>query len=109
MSPESASATDRPSYFLISVSTRENLELGIKHGLAGFPSGESGAWTFCEIQQGVFVSFLYGARAHNLYKVTKGEAIVDAPPLPPWNPPTFKRSAKPSPFPFRPQLQPLPP
>jgi hypothetical protein len=62
---------DKPSYFLISVSTRENLELCIKHGLAGFPSGESGAWTFCEIQQGDFVSFLYGARAHNLYLVAK--------------------------------------
>jgi len=107
MSPESASATDRPSYFLISVSTRENLELCVKHGLAGFPSGESGAWTFCEIQQGDFVSFLYGARAHNLYKVAKREAIVDAAHVPPWKPLTFKESGKTYSFPFRLQLQPI--
>src|SRR5260370_22872128 len=107
MSPESASATDRPSYFLISVSTRENLELCIKHGLAGFPSGESGVWTFCEIQQGDFVSFLYGARAHNLYKVAKREAIVDAAHVPPWKPLTFKESGKTYSFPFRLQLQPI--
>src|SRR2546422_11152774 len=61
---------------------------------AGFPSGESGAWTFCEIQQGDFVSFLYGARAHNLYKVAKREAIVDAAHVPPWKPLTFKESGK---------------
>ena len=107
MSPESASATDRPSYFLISVSTRENLELCVKHSLAGFPSGESGAWTFCEIQQGDFVSFLYGARAHNLYKVAKREAIVDAAHVPPWKPLTFKESGKTYSFPFRLQLQPI--
>ena len=59
MMVEVPSAAARPSYFLVSVSTRENLELCIKHGLAGFPSGESGAWTFCEIQEGDFVSFLY--------------------------------------------------
>src|SRR5260370_35516410 len=105
MSPESASATDRPSYFLISVSTRENLELCVKHGLAGFPSGESGAWTFCEIQQGDFVSFLYGARAHNLYKGAKGEAIVDAAHVPPWKPLTFKEPGNPSSFLVRLQLK----
>jgi hypothetical protein len=104
---ESPGATNKPSYFLISVSTRENLELCIKHGLAGFPSGESGAWTFCEIQQGDFVSFLYGARAHNLYKVAKREAIVDAAHVPPWKPLTFKESGKTYSFPFRLQLQPI--
>jgi len=107
MPPESASATDRPSFFLISVSTRENLELCVKHSLAGFPSGESGAWTFCEIQQGDFVSFLYGARAHNLYKVAKREAIADAARVPPWKPLTFKESGKTYSFPFRLQLQPI--
>src|SRR5260370_16385262 len=100
MSPESASATDRPSYFLISVSTRENLELCVKHGLAGFPGGESGAWTFCEIQKGDFVSFLYGARAHNLYIVAKREAIVYAQHFPPLNPLVFKQPARTYSFPF---------
>jgi hypothetical protein len=107
MPPEIPGATDKPSYFLISVSTRENLELCVKHGLAGFPSGESGAWTFCEIQDGDFVSFLYGARAHNLYVVAKREAIVDAEHVPPWKPLTFKESGKTYSFPFRLQLQPI--
>jgi len=81
--------------------------LCVKYSLAGFPSGESGAWTFCEIQQGDFVSFLYGARAHNLYKVTKREAIADAARVPPWKPLTFKESGKTYSFPFRLQLQPI--
>lgn len=99
--------THAPSYFLISVSTRENLELCIRHGLAGFPSGESGAWTFCEIEEGDFVSFLYGARAHNLYRVAKREAISDAELLPPWKLLTFKESRRTYSFPFRLHLQPI--
>ena len=104
---EIPNATDKPSYFLISVSTRENLELCIRHGLAGFPSGESGAWTFCEIEKGDFVSFLYGARAHNLYRVAKREAISDAELLPPWKLLTFKESGRTYSFPFRLHLQPI--
>lgn len=104
---EVPAATDKPSYFLVSVSTRENLELCIRHGLAGFPSGESGAWTYCEIQEGDFVSFLYGARAHNLYRVAKREAISDAERLPPWRLLTFKESGKTYSFPFRLHLQPI--
>jgi hypothetical protein len=92
---------------LISVSTRENLELCIKHGLAGFPSGESGAWTFCEIGEGDFVSFLYGARAHNLYRVRKREAIRGAESLPPWKLLTFRESGRTYSFPFRLHLQPI--
>jgi len=69
MPPQIVGTVHKPSYFLISVSTRENLELCIRYGLAGFPSGQSGAWTFCEIETGDFVSFLYGARAYNLYRV----------------------------------------
>ncbi len=107
MPPEIPDATDNPSYFLISVSTRENLELCVKHGLAGFPGGESGAWTFCEIQKGDFVSFLYGARAHNLYIVAKREAIVDAEHVPPWKPLVFKESGRTYSFPFRLHLQPI--
>jgi hypothetical protein len=97
----------KPSYFLISVSTRENLELCIKHGLAGFTSGESGAWTFCEIGEGDFVSFLYGARAHNLYRVRKREAIRGAESLPPWKLLTFRESGRTYSFPFRLHLQPI--
>jgi len=96
-----------PSYFLVSVSTRENLELCIKYGLAGFPSGQSGAWTFCEIEVGDFISFLYGARAHNLYRVVAKKALRNADRLPPWPPLTFTSSGKTYYFPFRLQLQPV--
>lgn len=102
-----SSAAVNPSYFLISVSTSENLELCMKYGLAGFPSGGSGAWTFCEIEDGDFISFLYGARAHNLYRVTKREAIRNAESMPPWKPLTFRESGKTYSFPFRLHLQPL--
>ena len=61
MSTESSQTVRKPSYFLVSVSTRENLNLCIEYGLAGFPGGENGAWTFCEIEEGDLVSFLYGA------------------------------------------------
>jgi hypothetical protein len=107
MPAESSDTLNKPSYFLIAVSTRENLELCIRYGLAGFPSGESGAWTFCEIQNGDFASFLYGARAYNLYKVTKRESIADAEHLPPWRPLVFKDSGKSHSFPFRLRLQPI--
>lgn len=107
MCAEVKGQASKPSYFLISVSTRENLELCIRYGLAGFPSGESGAWTFCEIEQADYVSFLYGARAHNLYRVAKREAISDAEHLPPWKPLTFKESGKTYSFPFRLHLEPV--
>src|SRR5258708_10010411 len=100
-------AAKNPSYFLISVSTRENLELCIKHALAGFPSGESGAWTFCEIENEDFISFLYGARATNLYRVPKREAIRDVGHVPPWKPLYFRESGKTYSFPFRLHLQPV--
>src|SRR5271168_2238614 len=107
MSMESSQSIRRPSYFLISVSTRENLNLCIEYGLAGFPSGENGAWTYCEIEEGDLVSFLYGARAHNLYRVTKREALRNAELLPPWKLLTFQETGKTYSFPFRLQLQPV--
>jgi hypothetical protein len=107
MCPEVSESPRRPSYFLVSVSTRENLDLCIRYALAGFPSGESGAWTFCEIEDGDFVSFLYGARAHNLYLVQRREAICASDTLPPWKPLTFKESGKTYSFPFRLYLQPI--
>jgi len=107
MSIEVPQQTPKPSYFLISVSTRENLDLCTKYGLAGFPSGESGAWTFCEIHEGDYVSFLYGARAHNLYRVAKRESLSDAENLPPWKTLVFRESGKTYSFPFRLQLHPI--
>lgn len=98
----------KPSYFFVSVSTRQNLDLCIKHGLAGFPGNESGAWTFCEIADGDFVSFLYGARAHNLYQVIGRQALRDAEHMPPaWKPLEFDDSEKVYYFPFRLHLKPI--
>ncbi len=107
MPTEVPQPTRKPSYFLISVSTRENLETCIKYALAGFPGGESGAWTFCEIAEGDFVSFLYGAKAHNLYRVTKREAIRDAEHTGPWPPLRFRETGRTYYFPFRLGLEPV--
>ncbi|MGB9780537.1 MAG: endonuclease NucS domain-containing protein [Caldanaerobacter sp.] len=94
-------------YFLISVSNKTNLNLCLKYALAGFTNSVNGLWTFMEIQEGDFVSFLHGARVFNLYKVEKKEAIKNAEALPPWPPVTFKTSRKTYYFPFRLYLKPL--
>jgi hypothetical protein len=86
---------------LISVSNKENLELCKRYALAGFSDSINGVWTFCEIKEGDFVSFLYAARAHNLYRVEKKVAFQNARTLPPWKPITFKISRKTYYFPFR--------
>lgn len=95
------------SYFLISVSNRINLDLCIKHALAGFTNSINGLWTFAEIQVDDFVSFLYGAKVFSLYKVAKKEAIKNADTLPPWPSVTFKMSGKTYYFPFRLYLKPI--
>jgi len=95
------------AYFLISVSNRKNLELCVKYALAGFTNSINGAWTFSEIQEGDFISFLYGAKAHNLYRVEGKEAIKDAQDLPPWDHVTFKMSGITYYFPFRLHLAPI--
>jgi len=95
------------NYFLISVSNKENLELCKKYALAGFTDSINGVWTFCEIENGDFISFLYAARAHNLYSVEKKVAFRDAENLPPWKPVTFKISGRTYYFPFRLYLRPV--
>ncbi len=97
----------RKSFFLVSVSNKKNLELCKQYCLAGFMNNISGVWTFTEIREGDLISFLYGARAHNLYLVKKKEAISKAESAPPWQPITFQQSGKTYNFPFRLQLQPL--
>ncbi len=94
-----------PEYFLVSVSTRENLELCEKHALAGFTNSINGLWTFLDIDEGDFMSFLYGARVYNLYRVLRKEAFKNADRLPPWPPVTFKMSGKTYYFPFRLHLE----
>ncbi len=90
-----------PEYFLISISNRRNLELCIKHALAGFTNSINGLWTFSEIDVGDYISFLYGARVYNLYRVIRKEAYKNADKLPPWPPVTFKMSGNTYYFPFR--------
>lgn len=95
------------SYFLISVSNRRNLDLCVKHALAGFTNSISGVWTFEEVQEGDFVSFLYGAKTYNLYVVEKKEAIKDAELIQPWPSITFKQSGRTYYFPFLLHLRPI--
>ena len=95
------------NYFLISVSTRENLELCKKYNLAGFTNSVNGVWTFYEINEGDFISFLYAAKVHNLYKVERKAAFKNAEKLPPWKPVTFSISKRTYYFPFRLFLKPI--
>ena len=88
-------------YFLISVSNKENLELCIRYAMAGFTNSINGLWTFWDIKEGNYVSFLYGARVRNLYKVIKKVAYKNAENLPPWSPVTFRMSGRTYYFPFR--------
>ncbi|MHC1589726.1 MAG: PDDEXK family nuclease [Candidatus Hecatellaceae archaeon] len=98
------------SYFMIAVSTRENLELCLKYSLAGFPSNKNGAWAYSEIQENDRVSFLYGARVHNLYVVRNKLCLEnDDSELPGWKPLEFGYGKKLGryTFPFRLELEPL--
>jgi len=97
----------KPSYFLVSLSNKTNLDLCMKYSLAGFTNSTSGIWTFSEIRDGDFISFLYGARAYNLYTVEKKEAVKNAQNLPPWAPITFRISRRTYYFPFRLTLTPI--
>ncbi|MDN5319636.1 MAG: hypothetical protein PWP49_56 [Thermococcaceae archaeon] len=78
------------AYFLISVSNRENLELCMGHRMAGFTNSVNGFWTFVEVDEGDYISFLYGARVYNLYKVIKKVALRNAEKYGPWSPITFR-------------------
>ena len=92
---------NKPKYYFIAVSTKENLALCIKYGLTGFTNSKNGVWAFMDIKEGDFLSFIYGARAYNLYRVKKKIAIENAENLPPWTNITFKESGKTYYFPFR--------
>jgi len=90
-----------PNYFLVSVSNRKNLELCMKYALAGFTNSINGLWTFLDIEEGDYISFFYGARVRDLYRVVKKVAYKDSDKIPPWPPVTFKMSGKTYYFPFR--------
>jgi len=92
------------AYFLLSIATRENLDLCLEYGWAGFTNSTNGLWTFLDIEEGDYVSFLYGARVHDLYRVIGKVALKNAENLPPWPQVTF-RSGYTYYFPFRLLLQ----
>lgn len=93
-------------YFLVAVSNRENLNLCLDWAMAGFPDTINGVWAYCDIKLGDFVSFLYGAKAYNLYRVVGKEAVRNPQDLPPpWKPIFFKQSGKTCYFPFRLKLE----
>ena len=92
---------DDHNYFLISVSNRQNLMLCIKYAMAGFTNSINGLWTFLDISEGDYISFLYGARVKNLYRVIGKAAYKNAENLPPWPPVTFRMSGNTYYFPFR--------
>lgn len=71
--------------------------------MAGFPGSMPGFWAFVDIQEGDFVSFLYGARVYDLYQVTgklAGRASDPETESHPWKPLRF-RSGREYTFPFR--------
>ncbi|MCX8160573.1 MAG: hypothetical protein N3G18_06550 [Candidatus Saccharicenans sp.] len=90
-----------PNYFFLSVSNRQNLDLCLKHSLAGFTNSINGLWTFLDISEGDYISFLYGARAKNLYRVIGKKAYSNPERIGPWPPVTFRISGKTYYFPFR--------
>lgn len=96
-----------PNYFLVSVSKHSHLDLCLKHAMAGFTNSLAGAWTFVEIQEGDFISFLYAAKAFNLYKVIHKKAISDFAKDSLWPSVTFRVSGRTYHFPFRLYLQPI--
>lgn len=95
----------KPSYFLLAVSTKHNLNLCLRYGMAGFTNSTTGVWTFCEIQEGDYISFLYATKAYNLYKVVGKDAYKDAETIAPWPTITFRESGKTYYFPFRLHLE----
>lgn len=73
----------------------------MKYAMAGFTNSINGLWTFLDISEGDYISFLYGARAKNLYRVIKKVAYKNAESLPPWPPVIFRMSGNKYYFPFR--------
>ncbi|RLI24885.1 MAG: hypothetical protein DRO52_04860 [Candidatus Hecatellales archaeon] len=45
----------KPSYFIVALSNRENLDLCEKYALAGFPNSISGLWAFVDIKENDFI------------------------------------------------------
>lgn len=59
----------RPKYFIVLLSTRENLEICRNHRMAGFPDTENGRWAFVDIELGDYVSFYHSYHLYDLCQV----------------------------------------
>lgn len=94
-----------PSYFLIAVSTRFNLDRCIEHRLAGFMDNPSGAWAYVDIADGDYVSLLYGAEVFNLYQVARHFIVANGDTVAPWE--RLEWAKRPYAFPFRLSLTPV--
>ncbi len=88
------------NYFFIAVSNKYNLDLCRKHCVAGFPNSINGLWAFYDIDVGDYISFLYAAKAYDLYEVIDKIAIDDPEAIPKWKP-LRMRSGRKYTFPFR--------
>lgn len=61
----------KPKYYIILLSSEENLSKCKEHTIAGFPYTDNGVWAYLDINEGDYVSFYYNGKIHNLYKVSK--------------------------------------
>lgn len=68
-------ARRRPDYFFAALSFRSHLDKCRELSLAGFPTSSTGSWAFVDIAVGDRLSFIFGARAIDLFEVV-GKAAV---------------------------------
>ena len=59
----------KPKYFIIILSSEENLYKCINNKTAGFPETTNGKWAYLDINKGDFLSFYYNGRIFHLYRV----------------------------------------
>lgn len=61
----------KSKYFIVTLSSEENLNKCINNNIAGFPETDNGMWAYLDINNGDYISFFYNGRIFNLYKVAK--------------------------------------
>ncbi len=88
-------------YYLLSVSTKQNLDLCRRYALGGVTNSATGVWAYSDVSEGDYVSLLYGAKAYDLYRVEEKFAILRAENVGPWPKITFQESGRSYYFPFR--------
>lgn len=49
----------RHAYFLVAVSNKLNLDLRVRHALAGFSNSGTGVWAYVDIREGDYISFVF--------------------------------------------------